>query len=40
MSATDAKFPDIGRIYARISEVYNKLVYWHLSIKAQEYTFF
>ena len=33
MSAIGAKFPDIGRIYARISEVYNKLVYWYLSIK-------
>jgi len=40
MSAIGAKFPDIGRIYARISEVYNKLIYWYLSIKTQEYTFF
>ena len=40
MSAIGAKFPDIGRIYARISEVYNTLIYWYLSIKAQEYTFF
>ena len=40
MSAFGAKFPDIGRIYARISEVYNTLIYWNLSIKAQKYTFF
>ena len=40
MSAIDAKFPGIGRIYARISEVYNTLIYWNLSIKAQKYTFF
>jgi hypothetical protein len=40
MSAIGAKFPDIGRIYARISEVYNTLIYWHLSTKAQKHTFF
>ena len=40
MNAIGAKFPGTGRIYARISEVYNKLIYWYLSIKAQEYTFF
>ena len=40
MSAFGAKIPDIGRIYARISEAYNTLIYWYLSIKAQEYTFF
>jgi len=40
MSAIDAKFPGIGRIYARISEVYNPLIYWYLSIKTQKYTFF
>ena len=40
MSAFSAKIPDIGRIYARISEVYNTLIYWRLPTKAQEYTFF